>query len=115
VSSDLGVFSTVRENFFVTNVAGNKGIQCRFGMKGVIAEAHYDGGRNMVRVGTARRIEAGGTRDAARARIDRRSTVWRSRTVACPATARNTNPVCRTEPNAAIWSRRVILGLGGGA
>ena len=26
----------------------NKGIQCRFGMKGVIAEAHYDGGRNMV-------------------------------------------------------------------
>ena len=26
----------------------NTGIQCRFGMKGVIAEAHNDGGRNMV-------------------------------------------------------------------
>ena len=26
----------------------NKGIQCRFGMRGVIAESHYDSGRNMV-------------------------------------------------------------------
>lgn len=48
VSNDLSVFSTNQENFFVTNVAANKGIQCRFGMKGVIAEAHYDGGKNMV-------------------------------------------------------------------
>jgi hypothetical protein len=26
----------------------NKGIQCRFGMRGVVAASHYDGGRNMV-------------------------------------------------------------------
>ena len=25
-----------------------KGIQCRFGMRGIISEAHYDQGRNMV-------------------------------------------------------------------
>jgi len=49
ISSDLAIFSTTTPNFFVTNVDANKGIQCRFGMKGVIAEAHYDGGRNMVR------------------------------------------------------------------
>jgi hypothetical protein len=48
ISQDLPIFSTVEENFFVTRVDANKGIQCRFGMKGVIAEAHYDGGRNMV-------------------------------------------------------------------
>ena len=49
ISKDLPIFSTVENNFFVTRVDANKGIQCRFGMKGVIAEAHYDGGRNMVR------------------------------------------------------------------
>ena len=48
ISSDLDIFSTTKNNFFITNVQANKGIQCRFGMKGVIAEAHYDGGRNMV-------------------------------------------------------------------
>lgn len=48
VNSDLGIFTPSTENFFVTNVMANKGIQCRFGMRGVIAEAHYDGGRNMV-------------------------------------------------------------------
>ena len=32
----------------MSNIKLNKGIQCRFGMRGVIAEAHYDGGRNMV-------------------------------------------------------------------
>jgi oxalate decarboxylase/phosphoglucose isomerase-like protein (cupin superfamily) len=29
-------------------VKANKGIQCRFGMRGIIAESHYDSGRNMV-------------------------------------------------------------------
>ena len=48
ISKDLPIFSTTDNNFFVTRVDANKGIQCRFGMKGVIAEAHYDGGRNMV-------------------------------------------------------------------
>mmetsp|Transcript_27199 Transcript_27199/g.79268 ORF Transcript_27199/g.79268 Transcript_27199/m.79268 type:complete len:434 (-) Transcript_27199:116-1417(-) len=48
ISSDLPIFSTTTPNFFVTNANANKGIQCRFGMKGVIAEAHYDAGKNMV-------------------------------------------------------------------
>lgn len=48
ISRDLPLFSTTKNNFFITAVNANKGIQCRFGMKGVIAEAHYDGGRNMV-------------------------------------------------------------------
>mmetsp|Transcript_41989 Transcript_41989/g.111884 ORF Transcript_41989/g.111884 Transcript_41989/m.111884 type:complete len:393 (+) Transcript_41989:253-1431(+) len=29
VSTDLGMFSTTKKNFFITNVAANKGIQCR--------------------------------------------------------------------------------------
>jgi hypothetical protein len=48
ISRDLQLFSTEKNNFFITNVAANKGIQCRFGMRGVIAESHYDSGRNMV-------------------------------------------------------------------
>ena len=48
VNNDLDIFTPEKENFFVTNIRANKGIQCRFGMRGVIAEAHYDGGRNMV-------------------------------------------------------------------
>lgn len=45
---DLAIFSTKKNNFFVTNVQRNKGIQCRFGMRGIIAESHYDAGKNMV-------------------------------------------------------------------
>jgi Cupin-like domain len=48
ISRDIPIFSTQQPNFFVTNVEANKGIQCRFGMRGIIAEAHYDSGRNMV-------------------------------------------------------------------
>ena len=48
VSRDLTPFSTETNNFFITNVPANKGIQCRFGMRGIIAEAHFDSGRNMV-------------------------------------------------------------------
>ena len=48
VTRDLPCFTPGTENFFVTDIRKNKGIQCRFGMRGVIAEAHYDGGRNMV-------------------------------------------------------------------
>ena len=48
MSQDLPIFSTRRNNFFISNVNANKGIQCRFGMRGIIAEAHYDSGRNMV-------------------------------------------------------------------
>lgn len=48
ISRDLGLLSADENNFFVFNVEANKGIQCRFGMRGIIAEAHYDSGRNMV-------------------------------------------------------------------
>lgn len=48
INKDLPMFSTRNNNFFITNVRANKGIQCRFGMRGVISEAHYDSGRNMV-------------------------------------------------------------------
>jgi len=48
ISRDLKMFSDKSPNFFITSPAANKGIQCRFGMRGVIAEAHYDAGRNMV-------------------------------------------------------------------
>ena len=47
VTKDLPCFTPGTENFFVTDIRKNKGIQCRFGMRGVIAEAHYEG------VGTA--------------------------------------------------------------
>lgn len=48
ISKDLEIFSTPVNNFFIPDVSQNKGIQCRFGMRGVIAAAHYDSGRNMV-------------------------------------------------------------------
>jgi hypothetical protein len=48
ISRDIPMFSTSKNNFFITNVDANKGIQCRFGMRGVIAESHYDSGKNMV-------------------------------------------------------------------
>jgi hypothetical protein len=48
ISRDLQLFSTPSNNFFITDVKANKGIQCRFGMRGIISEAHYDSGRNMI-------------------------------------------------------------------
>jgi hypothetical protein len=48
VARDLPLFSSGKKNFFIVNPKLNKGIQCRFGMRGIIAEAHYDGGRNNV-------------------------------------------------------------------
>ncbi|CAM9475527.1 unnamed protein product, partial [Laminaria digitata] len=35
-------------NIFLVEPQGQRGIHCRFGMPGVIAEAHFDGSRNMV-------------------------------------------------------------------
>ena len=60
VSRDLPSFSSSESNFFLKNPKANKGIQCRFGMRGIIAEAHYDSGRNMVAMlkGTKRYILA---------------------------------------------------------
>ena len=48
MKKDLPLFSTKKENFFITNVAANRGIQCRFGMRGIIAESHFDMGKNFV-------------------------------------------------------------------
>lgn len=48
ISRDLHLFSTEKPNFFITNPAANKGIQCRFGMRGIIPACHYDTGKNMV-------------------------------------------------------------------
>ena len=48
VARDLPMFSSGKETFWVWKPKANKGIQCRFGMRGVIAESHYDSGRNMI-------------------------------------------------------------------
>jgi len=48
ISLDLPSFSDPFPNFVSFNPAESKGIQCRFGERGVTAATHYDGGRNMV-------------------------------------------------------------------
>lgn len=48
ISRDLPSFSDRFPNFFSFNPDEQKGIQCRFGERGVTAATHYDGGRNMV-------------------------------------------------------------------
>jgi hypothetical protein len=45
VGRDLNIFSTTTNNFFISDVRQNKGIQCRFGMRGIIAESHWVSGR----------------------------------------------------------------------
>lgn len=48
ISVDLPSFSDPNPNFISFNPAESKGIQCRFGERGVTAATHYDGGRNMI-------------------------------------------------------------------
>lgn len=48
ISQDLPSWSDTEENFFQFSPDEQKGIQCRFGERGVVAATHYDGGRNMV-------------------------------------------------------------------
>lgn len=48
ITNDLKIFSSSNPTYFVTNPKKNKGIQCRISMDGVIAESHYDSGKNMV-------------------------------------------------------------------
>jgi hypothetical protein len=48
VSRDLPSFSSTETNFFLFEPQEQKGIQCRFGERGVTAATHFDGGRNMV-------------------------------------------------------------------
>ncbi|CAJ1919123.1 unnamed protein product [Cylindrotheca closterium] len=48
ISKDLPSFSSPTETFFVFNPEAQKGIQCRFGERGVTAATHFDAGRNMI-------------------------------------------------------------------
>jgi len=48
ISLDLPSFSDPKANFISFNPKENKGIQCRFGERGLTAATHYDGGRNMI-------------------------------------------------------------------
>ena len=48
ISKDLPSFSSTEANFFQFDPEQQKGIQCRFGERGVTAATHFDGGRNMV-------------------------------------------------------------------
>ncbi len=63
VSSDMGSpwlydelpFFKPKESLFIVNPREQRGIHCRFGMRSIIAEAHFDGSRNSV-------VEIGGMR-----------------------------------------------------
>lgn len=48
ISQDLPSFSSSEANFLLFHPESQKGIQCRFGERGVVAATHYDAGRNMV-------------------------------------------------------------------
>ena len=48
ISRDLPSFSSTEPNFLLPYPDEQKGIQCRFGERGVVAATHYDYGRNMV-------------------------------------------------------------------
>jgi hypothetical protein len=48
ISRDLPMLSSPTATFFVFEPDEQKGIQCRFGERGVTAATHYDSGRNMV-------------------------------------------------------------------
>ena len=47
ILDDLPFFEPKR-SFFMIRPEKNKGINCRFGSPGIIAQPHYDGGRNFV-------------------------------------------------------------------
>ena len=55
ISRDLPFFSARRKNLFISDIYSNKGIECRFGMRGIIAEPHCDTSRNMIAVVTGKR------------------------------------------------------------
>jgi hypothetical protein len=48
ISRDLPSFSSPTRTFFVFEPESQKGIQCRFGERGVTAATHFDAGRNMI-------------------------------------------------------------------
>eukprot|EP00039_Didymoeca_costata_P016186 m.286608 g.286608 ORF g.286608 m.286608 type:complete len:716 (-) comp16352_c1_seq28:177-2324(-) len=44
---DITIFKPVK-SFWMVDPSKNRGINCRWGARGIIAEAHYDGGRNYI-------------------------------------------------------------------
>jgi len=48
VSRDLPSLSAKEDNFILFHAKKQKGIQCRFGERGITAANHYDSGRNMI-------------------------------------------------------------------
>ena len=48
INKDLAFLSTEQPNFWISRPSDNKGIQCRLGMRGIIAESHFDHGRNTI-------------------------------------------------------------------
>mmetsp|Transcript_11789 Transcript_11789/g.32669 ORF Transcript_11789/g.32669 Transcript_11789/m.32669 type:complete len:711 (+) Transcript_11789:258-2390(+) len=49
ISRDLkNTLGAEEDNFFVFNIDEQKGIQCRFGERGVTAATHFDAGQNMI-------------------------------------------------------------------
>jgi hypothetical protein len=45
---ELPIFKPVDDNFFMVQPEQQRGINCRFGMKGVMAETHFDESRNFI-------------------------------------------------------------------
>lgn len=58
IAKDLQLFSSKTSNFFVKNSHAGGGIQCRFGMRGVVSESHFNSEENMIAMmrGTKRYI-----------------------------------------------------------
>ena len=46
--NELPLFRPVENSFFMVERSEERGINCRFGMKGVIAETHFDSSRNFI-------------------------------------------------------------------
>ena len=47
IQEDLPMFKA-QKSFWIVEAHKNRGINCRWGSRGLIAEAHYDGGRNFI-------------------------------------------------------------------
>jgi hypothetical protein len=45
---ELPIFSPTKKSFFMPETEAQRGINCRFGSKGIIAETHYDFSRNFI-------------------------------------------------------------------
>lgn len=48
IFDELPFYQPIKSNIFLKDPKQQRGIHCRFGMRGDIAENHYDGGRNMI-------------------------------------------------------------------